>query len=142
MKKSNSSERIKSFEEACLSLGLDPTQLPVVANLPEKDQQSIIAFYKLTIITRALNEGWEPNWADFSERKYFNYLYIGGAADYGSLCGLSASFARDVFSSAASPIGARLCFKSRELAEYAYSQFKELYWQYVLIDVPEGFVIK
>lgn len=142
MENSKSSDRIKSFEEACLSLGLDPTQLPVVANLPEKDQQSIIAFYKLTIITRALNEGWEPNWADFSERKYFNYLYIGGSADYGSLCGLSASFARDVFSSAASPIGARLCFKSRELAECAYSQFKELYWQYVLIDVPEGFVIK
>lgn len=137
-----SSERIKSFEEACLALGLDPTQLPVVANLPEKDQQSIIAFYKLTIITRALNEGWEPNWADFSERKYFNYLYIGGLAYSGSLCGLSASSASHVFSSASAYVGARLCFKSRELAEYAYSQFKELYWQYVLIDVPEGFVIK
>lgn len=142
MKKSNSSERIKSFEEACLSLGLDPTQLPVVANLPEKDQQSIIAFYKLTIITRALNEGWEPNWADFSERKYFNYLYIGGYAHNGSVCGLSASGAALVFSSAASAVGARLAFKSKELAEYAYSQFKELYWQYILIDVPEGFFIK
>lgn len=142
MENSKSSERIKSFEEACISLGLDPTQLPVVANLPEKDQQSIIAFYKLTIIIRALNEGWEPNWSDFSERKYFNYLYIGGNAADGSICGLSASSAYYVFSIADSCFGARLCFKSRELAEYAYSQFKELYWQYVLIDVPEGFVIK
>ena len=142
MGKSKTKERIKSFEEACLSLGLDPTQLPVVANLPEKDQQSIIAFYKLTIITRALNEGWEPNWADFSERKYFNYLYFGGDAYYGSICGLSASIAYNVFSYACSAFGARLAFKSRELAEYAYSQFKELYWQYVLIDVPEGLVIK
>lgn len=142
MGKSKSSERIKSFEEACLSLGLDPTQLPVVANLPEKDQQSIIAFYKLTIIIRALNEGWEPNWSDFSERRFYNYLYIGGDAYDGSVCGLSASSADNVFSGADSSVGARLCFKSRDLAEYAYSQFKELYWQYVLIDVPEGFVIK
>lgn len=142
MKNSKSSDRIKSFEEACLQLGLDPTQLPVVENLPEKDQSSIIAFYKLTIIIRALNEGWEPNWADFSERKFYNYLYIGGNAYHGSLCGLSASTANSVFSSANSSFGARLCFKSRDLAEYAYSQFKELYWQYVLINVPEGFVIK
>ncbi|NCB97342.1 MAG: hypothetical protein EOM36_03150 [Bacteroidia bacterium] len=137
-----SSERIKSFEEACLSLGLDPTQLPVVVNLPEKDHNAIIAFYKLTIITRALNEGWEPNWTDLSEWKYFNYLYIGGAADDGSICGLSASDAISVFSVADTGLGARLAFKSRELAEYAYSQFKELFWQYVLIDVPEGFFIK
>lgn len=141
MKKSKSSEKIKSFEEACMALGLDPTQLPVVTHLPEKDQSAIIAFYKLTIITRALNEGWEPNWADLSERKYYNYLYIGGDADDGSICSLSASDAVAVFSAADSSGGARLAFKSRELAVYAYSQFKELYWQYVLIDVPDGFVI-
>lgn len=132
-------DKVKSFEDACQFLGLDPTQLPVVANLPEKDHNAIIAFYKLIIITRALNEGWEPIWADSSERKYFNYLYFGGDAHSGSVCGLSASFADDVFSYAYSGVGARLAFKSRQLAEYAYSQFKELYWQYTLIVFPKGF---
>ena len=52
-------DKIKSFEDACKHLRLNPNDLPVVDMLPEKDRKSIIAFYKLTIIIRALNEGWE-----------------------------------------------------------------------------------
>lgn len=132
MGKSNSSERIKSFEEACLVLGLDPTQLPVVANLPEKDQQSIIAFYKLTIIIRALNEGWEPNWKNWDEYKYYNYFFVRSGS--GFVCSHTYS--------ALTRIGSRLCFKSRELAEYALSQFKELYLQYLLIDMPDASMVE
>ena len=50
-------EKVKTFEDACVILGLDPEKLPIVEYLPEKDQISIIAYYKLAIITRALNEG-------------------------------------------------------------------------------------
>ena len=134
MKKSKSSERIKSFEEACLALGLDPTQLPVVANLPEKDQNAIIAFYKLTIIIRALNEGWEPNWKNWDEYKYYNYFFVRSGS------GFVYSFTH--CASAYSHLGSRLCFKSRELAEYALSQFKELYLQYLLIDMPDASMVE
>lgn len=134
MKKSKSSERIKSFEEACAVLGLDPTQLPVVTNLPEKDQNAIIAFYKLTIIIRALNEGWEPNWKNWDEYKYYNYFFVRSGS------GFVCSDAR--YTCTDSDVGSRLCFKSRELAEYALSQFKELYLQYLLIDMPDASMVE
>jgi len=134
MKKSKSSERIKSFEEACLALGLDPKNLPVVENLPEKDQNAIIAFYKLTIIIRALNEGWEPNWKNWDEYKYYNYFFARSGS--GFVC--SNADSADTNAS----LGSRLCFKSRELAEYALSQFKELYLQYLLIDMPDASMIE
>ena len=136
MKKSKSSEKIKSFEEACMALGLDPTQLPVVTNLPEKDQNAIIAFYKLTIIIRALNEGWEPNWKNWDENKYYNYFFVRSGSGFvcsGTYCTAADSYA---------DVGSRLCFKSRELAEYALSQFKELYLQYLLIDMPDASMVE
>ena len=136
MKKSKSSERIKSFEEACAELGLGPSQLPVVANLPEKDQNAIIAFYKLTIIIRALNEGWEPNWKNWDEYKYFNYFFVRSGS--GFVCSSTFCTSADTYSD----VGSRLCFKSRELAEYALSQFKELYLQYLLIDMPDASMVE
>lgn len=126
-------DKVKSFEDACQFLGIDSKHLPVVDNLPEKDQNAIVAFYKLTIITRALNEGWEPDFNDWDQRKYLLWLF-GGAADYGSICGLSASLATYVFSAASSHFGARLLFKSRELVTYSWDQFKELWLDYLLIN--------
>ena len=134
MKKSKSSERIKSFEEACAELGLGPSQLPVVANLPEKDQNAIIAFYKLTIIIRALNEGWEPNWKNWDEYKYFNYFFVRSGSGF--------VYSDAGYTDTAALFGSRLCFKSRELAEYALSQFKELYLQYLLIDMPDASMVE
>lgn len=127
-------DKVKSFEDAYQFLGLDPKHLPVVDNLPEKDQTAIVAFYKLTIIIRALNEGWEPDWKNWNEYKYYNYFYMRSASgfvcSYTDCTGTSAS------------IGSRLCFKSRELAEYALSQFKELYLQYLLIDMPDASMVE
>ena len=59
MKTISITKKITSFDAACEFLGIDPKALPIVENLPEKDWKSIIAHYKLTIITRALNEGME-----------------------------------------------------------------------------------
>lgn len=123
-------DKIKSFEDACKHLGLNPNDLPVVDMLPEKDRKSIIAYYKLTIITRALNEGWEPDFSNWNEYKYYNWFYVeenkdqrsSGVRYYDSYC-----------TYAGTDIGSRLCFKNRELAKYATEQFKELYREYLLI---------
>jgi len=121
----NITEKIKTFEDACQALNLDPTHLPIVDLLPERLRKSIIAFYKLTIIIEALNEGWEPNWWDNNERKFYNYFYCPSGSGFFCSC---TGFA---FTSA--DVGSRLCFKSRNLAEYALSQFKDLYEDYLLI---------
>ena len=123
-------DKVKSFEYACKHLGLNPNDLPVVYMLPEKDRKSIIAFYKLTIIIRALNEGWEPDWSNWDEWKYYNWFYVEKGGDQRS----SGFRYYDTHCTATgTSTGSRLCFKNIELAKYAAEQFKELYREYLLI---------
>lgn len=122
-------EKVKSYESACEVLGIDPKELPIVDNLPEKDRKSIVAYYKLSIITRALNEGWEPNWKDYSERKWWNFFYIDSASGFVYSNTHCAYMYTD--------IGARLCFKNSDLAAYARKEFHELYIDFLYIDAPK-----
>jgi hypothetical protein len=126
--KENITERVKTFEDACKVLGLDPENLPVVEHLPEKDRRSIIAYYKLTIVIRALNEGWEPDFLDGNQYKYWSWFYVDNGA--GTLIAASATYTN---------IGSRLCFKTRKLAEYARKQFRDLYFEYLFIDMPKNY---
>jgi hypothetical protein len=119
-------EKIKSFEDACEALGLNPENLPVVDGLPEKDQKSIIAFYKLTIIIRALNEDWNPKWEYWDEAKYFNVFHVERNQP-----NIYASCSINIYTGTA--CGKRLTFKSMDLACYARKQFKELYIDYLFI---------
>ena len=123
-------DKIKSFEDACKHLRLNPNDLPVVDMLPEKDRKSIIAFYKLTIIIRALNEGWEPDWSNWDEWKYYNWFYVEKGEDQRSS---GFRYCDTGFTYACTSICSRLCFKNIELAKYAAEQFKELYREYLLI---------
>jgi hypothetical protein len=123
-------DKIKSFEDACKHLRLNPNDLPVVDMLPEKDRKSIIAFYKLTIIIRALNEGWEPDWSNWDEWKYYNLFYVEKGGDQRSS---GFRYGTTDFASTRMHTGSRLCFKNIELAKYATEQFKELYREYLLI---------
>lgn len=123
-------KKIKSYEDACKVLNLDPANLPVVENLPEKDRKSIIAYYKLTVIIRALNEGWEPDWNDWNEYKYFNWFYLDSA---GFACA-STSYA---VSYPTANLGSRLCYKNATLARYASKKFEGLYLDYLFIEIPK-----
>jgi len=127
-------DKIKSFEDASETKGQDSNALPVVDNLLEKDRKSIIAFIKLTSIIRALNEGWEPDWKDWNQRKWFNYFY------YDSASGFVYSLTH--YTLTYSFIGSRLCFKDPKVAEYAREQFKQLYIDYLLIDGPDSSEVK
>jgi hypothetical protein len=134
-KKVSITEQIKSFEDACRVLGLDPKNIPGVEHLPEKDRKSIVAFYKLTIIARALNEGWEPDFFDFGQRKYWNWFY----ADNGAGAGFVYANAYVVPSAANTNVGSRLCFKTSELAEFARENFRDLYFEYLFINMPKNY---
>ena len=120
-------KKIKSFEDACKALGLDPTKVPEVSMLPEKHQKALIAYYKLFIIAEALNAGWQPNWNDWDEYKYYPWLSVEASEENTSGSGLS--FFDYAHAHSHSTVGSRLCFKTREIAEYAFEQFKELYEQ-------------
>ena len=118
--------KIKTFEDACKALNIDPSKaLLDVSGMPVHHQKATIAHAKLVIIAEALNEGWKPDWKNSSEWKYYPWFRMSsgsGLAYY--VCGTHSSY---------SPVGSRLCFKSSDLAEYAGEQFKDLYEDYFLL---------
>ncbi|MDV3882949.1 hypothetical protein CMU04_06410 [Elizabethkingia anophelis] len=122
----NITEKVKSFEDACSILEIE-NNLPDVTMLPEKHKKSIIAHYKLTIIIEALNEGWTPDWSNWDERKYYPWFEMSDSSGRFSFDG-----SHDLHSH--SSCAARLCFKSRELANYIGEFFIDLYKEYFIID--------
>lgn len=117
---------IKTFEAACKKLKLDPAKvLPKVSGMPKHHQDAIVAHAKLVIIAEALNEGWKPDWTNSDQYKYYPWF------DMESGSGLS--FGGCVCDDSVSGVGSRLCFKTKELAEYAGKQFVLLYTQYFVL---------
>ena len=105
-----------------------------------------LAYMKACIIVRALNEGWEPKFVEgeyrycpwfylytqeeidrMDEADRSKLLFVGGDAGGGTQCGLSSAYSSDAFSSSSTDLGARLAFKTSELAEYAGRQFIEIW---------------
>lgn len=113
------------FEEACLSLGIT-NSVPEVSLLPERDQKAITAFYMLSVIIQWVNEGWQANFKDYTQRKWYPYFYLDNS-------GLSASNAAYVFSYADTNFGARLAFKSKSSAIEWAKKLLPLYEDYLLI---------
>ena len=124
----NITEKVKSFEDACQLLGIKPN-LPQVTILLESHQKAIVSHYKLVIIAEALNEGWKPNWNDFSEYKYSPWFDMEGTSS-----GSGFSCVDYEFWTTLSYIGSRLCFKNKELALYIGETFIDLYKDYFFID--------
>lgn len=76
----NTEKKIASYEDACRVLNIQPINEEVFNIFPKEDQRSMLAYHKLTVITRALNNGWKPNWDDQNEWKYyplFRYVNAG-----------------------------------------------------------------
>ena len=122
--------KIKTFESACKALGIK-TLLPEVSAMPEKHQKALIAHYKLIIITEALNDGWQPDWNNWGEYKYYPWFDL--EKDDKSPSGFGFSGTGYGFAGTLTGVGSRLCFKTRALAEYAGKKFKTLYQDYFLM---------
>ena len=135
----NITEKIKTFEDACMQLGIDAKQWLAENERMDKDA---VAYLKLGIIAEALNEGWKPS---FTAREYRFYprfrvftkaeaerfgnamrkllWRFGGGSNYGSLCGLALSSSNHAWSIGSSYFSSRLVVKSNDLAQYFGEQF-------------------
>lgn len=105
-------DRVKTFEDACIVLGLQPTEITCAYD--SADDQ---AYKKLKAIISALNEGWKPDWNNTNQPKYYPWFELQG--------GFRLHYV--AYDCTYSSVGSRLCFKSRELAQYAATQFADLY---------------
>ena len=129
-------DRVKTYEDACRVLGID-NKTPELPNIPERDRRGVTAYYKLIIIARALNEGWEPDWKDREQDKVVPYFHFD--RENNTTAGFAYALTDNAPSSTDASLGSRLCFKNETLAEYAATQFEELWRDYILYpnDVTE-----
>lgn len=116
-------KEIKSYEDACKVLGLKPLADEVFNAFPKAEREDVKAYHQLSVITKAINEGWEPDWTNRKERKFVPYMYTNSA-------GLAFADAFGAPSYASTYIGSRLCFPDYERAAYAVATFGELYEAY------------
>ena len=123
--------KIKTVEDAFKAKGLDYNSLPDVSSFPEYIRKYILNHFILTVVVSALNEGWEPNFNDHNERKYFCWFEVDANEDNRAGFGFSDTDCGTWHSISA--VGSRLCFKSRELCYYAAEQFPELWKENQLI---------
>lgn len=149
-------ERVKTFEDACKELGEDHKlvqQFKAIQEAIAEDKEAT-AYFKLGIITAALNEGWEPDFTNDDEYRYYPYLCLwtkeeledkdeawkddhnlqlwigGGVSNYGARCGLAYANSNAAWSNATADLSARLAHKTEELAIYSGKQFTELWANY------------
>lgn len=121
----DTSKKITSYEDACKVLNIQPINEEVFNAFPKEDQRSMLAYHKLTVITRALNNGWKPNWDDQNEWKYYPlFRYVNA--------GLSCANTNHTATTTYATIGSRLCFYASRLARYAGNQFTDLYEQILI----------
>jgi hypothetical protein len=128
----DTSKKITSYEDACKVLNIQPINEEVFNAFPKEDQRSMLAYHKLTVITRALNNGWKPNWNNTDQYKYYPYFYIQENAKGKGSAGLSCANANYAAANTAASIGSRLCFYASRLARYAGNQFTDLYEQILI----------
>ena len=143
-------ERIKTFEDACREIGID-------AEAWNRDKISlglepdVLAFLKLRIIVKALNEGWEPRFTE-DECRYYPWFILYTGEEYnkldeeeksrvvyrssnyaGALGGVSCAGAAYDSSFTVASIGVRLAFKTSELAAYCGRQFLDIWADFVFL---------
>jgi len=113
-------EDIKTFEDACEELGIDPETVTHKNDTPDE-----VAYKKLKIVIRAINQGWVPDWNDKSQYKWWPYFNLSSGSGF--------SFSHSYYYCELTSVGSRLCFESEAKSNYAATQFNELYKQFFTI---------
>ena len=106
-------DRVKTYEDACRVLGVNPDI--VISDVLSNAE---IAYRKLCVVIKALNGGWKPCLGDLCEHKYFLIFRLENGCQV--FHGVDTFFSR-------SEVPITSLFKSHELAEYAGTQFIDLY---------------
>ena len=111
-------DRVKTFEDACKELGRQPYNVDSLMKLGLTKND--IAYQKMVVIVEALNEGWKPDWDNYSEAKYYPWFEMSPSsfAFDDSACDFEFAYAGS---------GSRLKLKSRELANYCGEQFEDIW---------------
>ena len=120
----NKMEVIKTVEDILKDNGTTKKQFDKDCKDLSKDE---VAYRIIKLLCKSLNEGWTPDWDDSSESKHYAWFDMRGGSSGFRFLDYDYWFAGTF-------VGSRLCFKTRELAEYAGKQFVEVYKDYMVIN--------
>lgn len=138
----NVMDRVKTFEDACIETGTD---IKAFNEMTKNLDEHVVTYMKLSIIVKALNEDDKFPYFTKEEWRYYPYFWLYTKDEYekmntkdrekvsrvlfrscshansdGGVADAHASCTYDY-------VGARLVFRTRELALYAGKQFIDLY---------------
>lgn len=146
----NVMDRVKTFEDACIETNTD---IKAFNEMTKNLDEHVVTYMKLSIIVKALNEDDKFPYFTKEEWRYYPYFWLytkneyekmntkdrekvsrvlfrscGNATLYG---GVAYADARHDASHTYNDVGARLAFRTRELALYAGKQFIDLYVKHI-----------
>ncbi|MFA6087439.1 hypothetical protein [Mucilaginibacter sp.] len=110
-------KNLETFEAAAVSQNIDPNVLPGITGLPEGMSKAIIAAYKLFVINQAAWACVVIDWDNYEQRKYYPWFDLQSGFSF-DVCDYAYSY---------SNVGSRLCYPTREIAEYVGKTHIELY---------------
>lgn len=144
----NVMDRVKTFEDACIETGTD---IQAFNEITKNLDEHVVTYMKLSIIVKALNEDDKFPYFTKEEWRYCPYFWLYTKDEYEKMNAkdrekvsrvLFRSYhdaysnggvacAGDDASGTVSAVGARLVFRTRELALYAGKQFIDLYVKHI-----------
>jgi hypothetical protein len=127
IKNENITHKIRTLNDAINVLGKNDVEVinyKIIKNT--KISQHLKSYLELVIITKALNEGWEPDWNNSNQKKWYNWFKY------------DSSTSRFVFHatyyvgwSANTHGSSRLCYREKSLAAFAANRFPQIYNDYL-----------
>ena len=115
---------IKTAEDAFKKTGYDSSKLPDLSMIPEKFRAQLTTCFLLMVIFEAINDGWEPDFSNHNQGKYYPWPWVLSS-------GFGFSSAGYGYACAHAIVGSRLCFESEDKARHAGNQFLDLYKQFL-----------
>jgi hypothetical protein len=117
----NESKFIKEVDYREIKTMSDVYRVNGITKLTTPPETKERYYEDLILVAKALNGNWKPDWNDLNEYKWYPYFGFSSAFRF-----LNAN-AYYYFNFAHAVIGSRLCFKNKQIAEYAGKIFIEQY---------------
>lgn len=108
--------RFKTFADICEAHGTTEDEFNKrFSNLPV----DTFNYEKLKITVKEINQGWEPDWNELSQKKWWPWFVLSSGFGFGD----SGCY----YTNTVTYSGSRLCYESKEKSDYAAQQFIEIY---------------
>jgi hypothetical protein len=121
---------IKTVEDAFKKNGYDSTKLPDLSMIPEKFRTQLTTCFLLMVIFEAINDGWEPDFSNHNQGKYYPWPWVSSSR-------FSFSRSDSYCDSTHTTVGSRLCTDTSEKALYILNQFPDMWKSWLLNVNPE-----